>query len=352
MVRSGVRFLGSAFLVAFLLSPAAADPGFFTGLDIGLAEPTNANYRAHVHTGATANPYLGYMFNPYLGLQSQVQFAFMPADDENRGLRAHGIDQDESHVTSVFGLGLGPRLAVPAWWGDSPILIRGMEVYTTVQGMLVQGMSGRLEKTSGGLSVGGGIDFYFTDHWALSLFGRWQRAWQSPRPEFLPDDRVVQSPGEQGPNDADWATVGIGVKYDFREPPVPAAAACPECVCPKCPVTKQILLRSVMFDFDHTTIRPDSEPVLDEAIRVINEQQGNFSVILGGHTDDIGTQSYNRELSQRRADAVREYMINHGVPAEKLRAVGYGETKPVADNSTPEGRARNRRVDPNLDGEE
>jgi outer membrane protein OmpA-like peptidoglycan-associated protein len=350
MVRSGLRFLGSALLVSMLLSPAAADPGWFAGMDIGLAEPTNSNYRAHVHTGATANPYLGYMFHPNIGIQAQPQFSFMPADDDNRGLQAHGINQDESHVTSVFGFGLGPRLAIPVWDIRSPKFIRGLEIYTTAQAMAFQGMSGRMEHTSAGVSVGGGVDFYVSDHWAVSLFGRWQLADQSPRPKFLPDTDVVQSPGEQGPNEAEWASVGIGIKYDFREPPVPAV--CPECVCPKCPVTKKILLRSVMFDFDHTSIRPDSVPVLNEVVRVIKEQEGDFVVILEGHTDSIGTESYNQQLSERRAEVVRDYLVDHGVAAEKIRSVGYGETRPTADNSTPEGRALNRRVDPTLDAEQ
>jgi outer membrane protein OmpA-like peptidoglycan-associated protein len=338
----------SAFVAALLASPAAADPGWFLGSDFGLSEPVNGNYRAHVHTGATANPYVGYMFHDNIGMQSQMQFAFQPADDDDRGFSAHGIDQDENHVTSVFGLMLGPRLAIPVWDIRSPKFIRGMEIYVTGQGGLVQGMSGRLDKTSGGYSVGGGLDLYFADNWAVSLFGRWNEAFQSPRPITLPAP-PVQSPGEQGPHNAEWATVGIGIKYDFRKPPAPPVMVCPECVCPKCPVTKKILLRSINFDFDKADIRPDSEPILDEAIRVIGEQDGDFAVVLEGHTDSIGTMGYNQELSERRAESVRRYMVDHGVPTEKIRSVGYGETRPVADNSTPEGRAQNRRVEQRLE---
>jgi outer membrane protein OmpA-like peptidoglycan-associated protein len=345
---TGLRLTLAA--LALVAGPVAADPGWFTGVDVGLSEPTNGNYRAHVHSGATANPYVGYMFHDNIGLQSQLHFAFQPADDDDRGFASEGINVDENEVTSVFGFGLGPRVAIPVWWGfRAPSFLRGMEVYTTAQGTLFQGMSGRLENTSAGISAGGGIDFYLTDQWAISFFARWNRAYQSPRPATLPTTKVVQSPGEQGPNDAEWATAGIGIKYDFRKPPEAPQLICPECVCPKCPVSKKLLLRSINFDFDRTDIRPDAEPILDEAIRVIKEQDGEFTVIVEGHTDSVGTLSYNQELSEQRAESVRRYLVDHGVPAERIRSVGYGETQPVADNTTPEGRARNRRVEQRLE---
>lgn len=335
-------------LLAWLRAPAAAEPGWFTGVDVGLSEPMNGNYRAHVHTGATANPYVGYMFHDTIGLQSQLHFASQPADDDDRGFTSEGIAIDESEVTTLFGFGVGPRLAVPVWEIRALPFLRGMEVYTTAQGTLFQGLSGRMEKTSAGVSVGGGIDFYLSDRIALSAFGRWNRAYQSPRPIILPTTRVVQSPGEQGPADADWAAVGIGIKYDFRKPPEPPAAACPECVCPKCPVTKKVLLRNVHFDFDRDEIRPDAEPILDEAVRIISEQEGEFVVVLEGHTDSIGSSEYNQDLSERRAESVRRYLVDHGVASERIRSVGYGETRPIADNRTPEGRAINRRVEPSI----
>jgi outer membrane protein OmpA-like peptidoglycan-associated protein len=348
MVRNGLRLIGSALSIAVLASPAVGDPGWFLGSDVGVSEPVNGNYRAHVHTGATANPYVGYMFHDNIGLQTQLQFAVQPPDDDDRGFAANGINKDESDVTSVFGLMLGPRLAIPVWDIRSPKFIRGMEVYITGQGGLVEGMSGRMEKTSGGYSVGGGLDFYLDDNWAVSFFGRWNEAFQSPRPITIPDN-PTQSPGEQGPHNAEWASVGIGIKYDFRKPPEPPAMVCPECVCPKCPVTRKVLLRSITFDFDEATLRPDAAPILDEAIRIMGEQEGDFAIILEGHTDSIGNASYNQELSERRADAVRNYLVDHGVASEKIRSVGFGETRPVADNSTPEGRARNRRVDQHLE---
>ena len=66
---------------------------------------------------------------------------------------------------------------------------------------------------------------------------------------------------------------------------------------------------------------------------------------LLGYTDSMGSEAYNLDLSQRRADTVRNEMIKRGAPADRIKATGYGEADPVGDNTTKEGRARNRRVE-------
>jgi outer membrane protein OmpA-like peptidoglycan-associated protein len=68
-------------------------------------------------------------------------------------------------------------------------------------------------------------------------------------------------------------------------------------------------------------------------------------VIAEGHTDTVGSAEYNQKLSERRADAVRRYLINGGIMPERIRTEGFGESKPVASNDTDEGRAQNRRVE-------
>ena len=78
----------------------------------------------------------------------------------------------------------------------------------------------------------------------------------------------------------------------------------------------------------------------------------NYLVEVQGHTDNVGKYDYNVDLSERRAQAVRTYLINQGVPAERLTAHGYGPDKPIADNKTKAGRAKNRRVEFNITFEE
>jgi len=104
------------------------------------------------------------------------------------------------------------------------------------------------------------------------------------------------------------------------------------------------VLRGVNFDFDRATIRPDASVILDEAASILNENS-DVQVEVGGHTDAVGTDEYNQGLSERRARAVADYLIEKGVSASRLGTAGYGESKPVADNGTADGRAQNRRVE-------
>jgi outer membrane protein OmpA-like peptidoglycan-associated protein len=100
----------------------------------------------------------------------------------------------------------------------------------------------------------------------------------------------------------------------------------------------------VNFDFDKATIRPDARPVLDEAVRILT-QEGTVAVVAEGHTDAIGSDAYNQALSERRADAVRRYLVNGGVEPGRIQTEGFGESRPVASNETDDGRAQNRRTE-------
>lgn len=111
-----------------------------------------------------------------------------------------------------------------------------------------------------------------------------------------------------------------------------------------CPVQVAIDLRGVNFDFDKSNLRPDAIDILDQAVTVL-KQYADVQVEVAGHTDAIGTDAYNQGLSDRRAAAVREYLIANGIAAERLRSAGYGESQPIDSNDTAEGRARNRRTE-------
>lgn len=117
-------------------------------------------------------------------------------------------------------------------------------------------------------------------------------------------------------------------------PPPAAAAATP----------RTLTLENVNFDYDKSTLRPDAAATLDEAAATLKEW-GNVQVEVAGHTDSKGSDAYNKHLSIHRANAVRDYLIGKGIEASRLTAKGYGESQPVADNSTEEGRFKNRRVE-------
>jgi outer membrane protein OmpA-like peptidoglycan-associated protein len=101
----------------------------------------------------------------------------------------------------------------------------------------------------------------------------------------------------------------------------------------------------VYFDTNRTTIQKRSFKLLDQVAKVILEHPELEKVWIEGHTDERGSNQHNAELSQRRAEAVREYLIKKGVAPQRLEARGMGRTKPVAPNTTEKGRAANRRVE-------
>jgi OOP family OmpA-OmpF porin len=107
---------------------------------------------------------------------------------------------------------------------------------------------------------------------------------------------------------------------------------------------QKIILRGVNFDFDKATIKPEGKPVLDAAIQALKEQ-ADVRISVDGHTDSVGTDAYNERLSERRAQAVVDYLAAGGIARDRMSARGFGESKPVASNDTADGRAQNRRVE-------
>jgi OOP family OmpA-OmpF porin len=105
-----------------------------------------------------------------------------------------------------------------------------------------------------------------------------------------------------------------------------------------------IVLDDVLFDFDRSNVKPEAAVILDRLVVFLNENKTK-SVALSGYTDNVGTEKYNQGLSDRRVTAVRDYIVKKGVDANRVSGRGFGESKPIADNKTTEGRAKNRRVE-------
>lgn len=110
------------------------------------------------------------------------------------------------------------------------------------------------------------------------------------------------------------------------------------------PEAGQIITKSIHFDFNRANIRPESEIILETLTGAIHAQPAIMKLSIEGHTDNIGSDARNMALSQARARAVYRYLVDHGINPQRLSYKGYGQRYPVADNTTPEGRARNRRV--------
>ena len=101
---------------------------------------------------------------------------------------------------------------------------------------------------------------------------------------------------------------------------------------------------SVLFDFDRAEIRADAERTLTDVVAVL-QAHASRPVRIEGHTDSIAADAYNQRLSESRAAAVRDWLVAHRVEAPRMRTVGLGESRPVADNATAAGRQLNRRVE-------
>lgn len=128
--------------------------------------------------------------------------------------------------------------------------------------------------------------------------------------------------------------------------PVASVASAPVASVAPAPIAppQKLVLEGVNFDFDKATLRQEDVSDLDKNVEAL-KAWGDVNIEVAGHTDSMGSDAYNMKLSQLRAEAVRNFLISRGVSADRLTAKGYGESLPVADNATDEGRFKNRRVE-------
>jgi outer membrane protein OmpA-like peptidoglycan-associated protein len=141
------------------------------------------------------------------------------------------------------------------------------------------------------------------------------------------------APNQEGPvpvtvtvNDGKGGTASATVNIQVTRPPV-----------------RTYTFEDVHFDFDRYSLRPEATRVLDEAVNAMR-QDPTLRLTIEGHTCNIGTAEYNLALGNRRATAVREYLVSRGIGTDRLNTVSYGEERPKYDNSREETRRLNRRA--------
>jgi len=170
-------------------------------------------------------------------------------------------------------------------------------------------------------------------------------------------DKDDACPDELGPASADPKKHGCPPDKDGDGVP-DAQDACPDlageagkdaarngCPAPKVTKEKIEIAQRIEFTQARAELLPESLPILDAIAKVILEHPEITKMVVEGHTDDQGGAEYNLELSEKRAQAVKEYLVKAGVARERIEAKGYGHSKPIAPNDTEEGRKTNRRVE-------
>lgn len=191
-----------------------------------------------------------------------------------------------------------------------------------------------------GPKLGLGLEYKFTE--SLSLRGEYERY------------RVNDAIGNRG--DIDLATLGLVGKFGRpaaaamvytpppAEPVAPMVAEMPQPpVAPQPTSEKVSFAAEALFDFDKSIVKPAGKAALDDLLMRLQGMNTEVMVTVG-HTDSIGSDAYNQKLSQRRAQAVKAYIVATGIDASRVYTEGKGESQPLADNTTEEGRAKNRRV--------
>jgi outer membrane protein OmpA-like peptidoglycan-associated protein len=134
----------------------------------------------------------------------------------------------------------------------------------------------------------------------------------------------------------------------------------PKCEAPKpgepvtlegCKAGDKLVLQGVTFATNKAELDPNARTILDSVADALNKHP-EIKVEIGGHTDSVGSDAHNLKLSERRAEAVRTYLMTKGVAGDRMSTAGYGESQPIDSNDTEDGRAHNRRVELKISGGE
>jgi peptidoglycan-associated lipoprotein len=110
-------------------------------------------------------------------------------------------------------------------------------------------------------------------------------------------------------------------------------------------LNRQGVLKSIYFDFDQFEVRPDQRPTMQANAQKLTTELARFKLVIEGHCDERGTNEYNLNLGDQRANAARQYLISLGVPAARIRTISYGEERPADPGHNEEGWSRNRRAE-------
>ena len=360
-----VRTVGALGLVAFAAASGqaalAAEAGWYGGLSVGQSKAWISHDRIANQLGVPVSSIAfddndtdvgfkllgGYKFNKNFAVEGGYfnlgEFGFTAtyptANSFTGNIKLQGLNLDAvgiwpfSEKFSAFG-----RVGL--------IYSEGKDGFTGIgAGAAVAAANPNPKESEANYKYGVGLQYDLTR--ALSLRGEWERY------------RVNDSVGNKG--DVDMLSVGLVFMFGTSEPapkaaaapapyvapvaaPVAVAAAPVLVIVPIAAKTQQYCtILDIQFEINNSTVQREAEEKLDTVVTYMRKYPGTTAVIEG-HTDEVGTSADNMRLSQSRADSMVNYMVSKGIARNRLQAVGYGETRPIADNSTQIGKRLNRRV--------
>ena len=318
MKKNVVLFVVMLMLLAFSTSYAQVTPGSVT------ISPTIGGYmfegNEDMDNSLSVGLRAGYNFTKYFGIEGYAHY--VPTDIENSSTNVdylgYGLEglyhfMPDSKFVPFFAIGVG-----------------GVHYSNATEDTT----DGKRDKITADYGVG--VKYFVTENIALRADVR----------HVIPFDGV---------NNDLLYTVGLSFAFggakkvvEAKPEPAPVEEVKPAPVVEEAKpeiIEKGRTTLNVEFDFDKATIKKGYYKDIDDLVTVM-KQYPDLNVEIDGHTDSIGTAAYNKKLSQKRADAIKKYMVEKGgIDAKRLTAVGYGEDKPIASNKTKEGRQKNRRVE-------
>jgi len=329
------------------LTHALQDQGYF--IDEAKASSKHLGYGA----------WLGYGLTSHLGLELSYTAG---ADERVRYLGTVTDVKGALDTAKPYLLGYGDTyLARLKYfyplndrWFLSPRV--GLGVTQTRQSFRAGNDEARFDKDSFTWAAGTGLQYLLTRNWSVGVSADYYQSssrnfysvvsgvveWRFPR--ALP----VKSVKTPEPTPEPVQVVPL-------VPPAPVAAPAPRPVPAPipAPVSEHIALKGVEFETNSNKLTTGSRAILDAAAAALlprMQRDAALQVEVSGHTDSSGKSTKNMLLSQARANAVREYLANHGLDGARLKATGYGSSQPIASNNSVEGRAQNRRVELKVSG--
>jgi OOP family OmpA-OmpF porin len=212
--------------------------------------------------------------------------------------------------------------------------VQGGVKHGSMTNVAADGHTGRDQSTF--LTAGGGVKYYFLENVYARAGVEADYKLDNGKWDYIP-------------------SVGLGVNFGGGNKPAPAPVPAPApepAPVAEAPVAEVVRVElDVKFDFNKSVVKPNSYADIKNLADFM-KQYPSTTTTVEGHTDNVGPDAYNQKLSERRANAVKQVLTNqYGVSPSRVQSVGYGKSRPVADNSTEAGRAVNRRVEAKVEAQ-